>query len=93
MNPAPLFEYMYYVYILKSVKNNQIYMGSTNNLRRRVTEHNDGVVSSTKRYMPWKLFYYEAYPTEKLARTREKRLKYNGNAIRELKKRIGLLLV
>jgi len=35
--------------------------------------------------------YYEACPTEKLARLREQRLKHNGNAIRELKKRIGLM--
>ena len=40
--------------------------------------------------MPWKLLYYEAYLSEKSARMREKRLKYNGNAIRELKKRIAL---
>jgi len=48
------------------------------------------LVFSTKRYVPWKLFYYEACFSEKAARIREKRLKYNGNAIRELKRRIGL---
>ncbi|OGY90712.1 MAG: hypothetical protein A3B31_02620 [Candidatus Komeilibacteria bacterium RIFCSPLOWO2_01_FULL_53_11] len=37
------------------------------------------------------MYYYEAYPTEKLARLREKRLKHNGNSIRELKKRLDLL--
>jgi len=46
---------------------------------------------STRRYMPWILVYYEAYKTEKMARLREKKLKHNGNAIRELKKRIELL--
>ncbi|MEK7534017.1 MAG: GIY-YIG nuclease family protein [Patescibacteria group bacterium] len=80
---------MYYVYILQSKLNSESYTGSSNDLKKRFQEHNDGKVTSTKRYKPWKLIYYEAYQTEKLARIREKRLKYNGNAIRELKKRIG----
>ncbi|MEK7478668.1 MAG: GIY-YIG nuclease family protein [Patescibacteria group bacterium] len=82
---------MYYVYVLKSKLMEEIYIGSTNDLRRRLQEHNDGKEISTKRYAPWTIFYYEAYLTEKLARLREKRLKHNGNAIRELKKRIGLI--
>jgi len=82
---------MYFVYILKSKSNNQIYISSTNNLERRLQQHNNGQEISTKRYMPWILYYYEAYVSESLAKTREKRLKNNGNAIRELKKRVGLL--
>jgi len=81
---------MWYVYVLKSKVKDEIYIGSTNDLRRRLKEHNDGQEISTKRYMPWSLYYYEAYLMQKLARMREKRLKYNGNAIKELKKRIGL---
>lgn len=80
----------FYVYVLQSKLNSEIYIGSINNLRARYQAHNDGKVVSTKRYTPWELLYYEAYNLEKLARMREKRLKYNGNAIRELKKRIGL---
>jgi len=82
---------MHYVYILQSELNGELYTGSTNNLKKRFQEHNDGKVISTKRYKPWKLLYYEAYRTEELARRREKRLKYNGNAMRELRKRIGLV--
>lgn len=82
---------MFYVYILKSILNSQIYLGSTNNLKKRLKDHNDGKVISSKRYMPWSLVYYEAYLSEKLARIREKKLKYHGNSIRELKKRIGVL--
>src|SRR3990167_3191681 len=82
---------MYYVYLLNSGSANEIYIGSTNNLERRLTEHNNGAEISTRRYVPWSLYYYEAYPTEKLARLREKRLKHNGNSIRELKKRLDLL--
>ena len=81
---------MYYVYILKSKIRNEIYIGSTNDLKRRLKEHNEKKEISTKRYAPWALYYYEAYLTEKLVRIREKKLKYNGNAIRELKNRIGL---
>ena len=77
--------------MLQGKFNNQTYIGSTNNLRKRLQQHNSGKEKSTKRYMPWNLIYYEAYKTEELARAREKRLKYNGNAIRELKKRVGLI--
>jgi len=82
---------MYYVYILKSINYNEIYIGSSNDLRRRLQEHNTGTEISTRRYMPWKVFYYEAYFSEKLARIRESRLKNHGNALKELKKRIGLI--
>ena len=81
---------MYYVYILQSINHSHVYTGSTNDLRDRFKLHNAGKVFSSKRYIPWKLIYYEAYNSEKLARIREKNLKYNGNAMRELKKRIGL---
>jgi len=82
---------MYYVYVLRSKINESIYIGSTNNLKERFRLHNKGKVFYTKRYKPWELLYYEAYNEENLARMREKRLKHNGNAIKELKKRVGLL--
>lgn len=83
---------MFYVYILKS-KNfqNKIYVGSTNNLVNRIKQHNDGENFSTKTYRPWILKYYEAYDEENLARAREAGLKHHGNAIRQLKKRAGIL--
>jgi len=82
---------MFYVYLLKSLNFDEIYIGSTNDLNRRIKEHNSGAEISTKRYAPWQFYYYEAYLYEKVARLRERRLKYNGNAILEVKKRIGLL--
>lgn len=82
---------MHYVYLLMSMKYNETYIGSTNDLRRRFKEHNTSKEISTKCYLPWVLVYYEVYNMEKLARLREKRLKHNGNAVRELKKRVGLL--
>ena len=90
-SPPALLLFMWYTYILKSKKYNQLYIGSTNDLNQRLKEHNIGNELSTKRYRPWEILYYEAYRTEDLARIREKRLKYNGNAIRELKKRVGIL--
>ena len=81
---------MYYVYVLRNLDKNQIYVGSTRDLRKRIEQHNNGNEISTKRYMPWGLIYYEAFNKENLARIREKKLKYNGNAMKELKRRIGL---
>lgn len=84
---------MYYVYVLLSKANSDMYIGSTNNLRKRYKEHLDGKVYSTRRFKPWVIMYYEAYYSEKLSRLRESRLKHNGNARQELKKRLGLLSV
>lgn len=81
---------MYYVYILKNGSNDEWYVGSTNDLRRRMREHNEGKVPSTRRYKPWQLLYYEAFKHESPARMREYNLKHHGNAIRELKKRVVL---
>ena len=79
---------MYYVYILKSVLDNQLYIGSTNNLRRRFAEHASGKERSTKHRQPFSLRYYEAYFNEKDARHRESMLKKDGRALAVLKKRI-----
>ncbi|MBU2542282.1 GIY-YIG nuclease family protein [Patescibacteria group bacterium] len=80
---------MYYVYIIKSIKTKGIYIGSTNDLRRRFVEHNSGKSFSTKHKMPWKLIYYEAFLSEKDARERERQLKNHGQANGHLKKRIA----
>lgn len=66
---------MFYVYCLKSVKNGDIYVGFSADLRIRFGEHNKGKVRSTKPYRPWKLIYYEAYSSKTDARKREKQLK------------------
>lgn len=79
---------MYYVYLIESKMTNERYIGSTNDLKNRIKEHNAGQVFSTKLSRPWKIVYYEAYLTEKLARLREKRLKYHGSSEHALLKRI-----
>lgn len=80
---------MFYVYILKSKKDNNFYIGSTNDLKRRINEHNSGLVFSTKSRMPFELVYYEAYKAEGDARKREKSLKLRSRAFAQLKKRIN----
>jgi putative endonuclease len=74
--------------MLKDI-NNKAYIGSTNNLERRIEEHETGKVFSTKSFQDPELIYYEAYISENSARMREKRLKYFGKAYQELKKRIN----
>ena len=72
---------MYFVYVLRNKANNELYIGYTNNLERRLEEH--------KRKFPKdELLYYEAYRDEKEARDRERKLKYHGSAWRGLKQRI-----
>jgi len=61
--PAPT--KMYYVYLIKSVSDKNFYIGSTNDLRRRLSEHNSGLVFSTQSRRPFELVYYEAYRSEK----------------------------
>jgi putative endonuclease len=79
---------MYYVYILKSLKDKKLYIGSTNDLRKRIREHNEGRVESTKNRRPMTLPYYEAYKSEKDAREREKQLKHFGKSYSQLKRKI-----
>ena len=66
---------MYYVYILRSQQNSQIYTGFTKDLSQRVADHNAGRSSHTKKYKPWKLVSYFAFKDEERARTFEQYLK------------------
>lgn len=79
---------MFYVYIIRSEQDYDLYMGSTNDLRRRFKEHNEGKVYSTKFRTPFELIYYEAYKAEKDARAREHNLKLRAKALGQLKRRI-----
>jgi len=67
---------MYYIYILTNESNKTLYIGVTNNLKRRLYEHieeyNNGF---TKKYAIHKLVYYEEYGDAYTAITREKQLK------------------
>lgn len=67
---------MYYTYVLISLKNDKYYIGYTSNLEKRLLEHNSGRVRFTKRYAPWKLYYFEEFINIKDAMSREKQLKF-----------------
>jgi len=79
---------MFYVYILKSKKDRDFYIGSTNDLKSRFEKHNSGKVFSTKLRRPLDLIYYESYKAEQDARRREHNLKLRSRAFAQLKKRI-----
>jgi len=80
---------MHYVYVLKSAKDDQLYIGMTGDLRRRLREHQSGISQSTSPRRPFSLVYYEAYRDKKDAADREHRLKLRGEARRQLKARIS----
>ncbi|MBI2048246.1 MAG: GIY-YIG nuclease family protein [Parcubacteria group bacterium] len=79
---------MWYVYILKSKKDNSLYTGYTNDLKRRFVEHNKGLSTSTKHKTPFELVYYESYRARSDAKRREYALKNHPQAMVALKKRI-----
>jgi len=65
----------YYIYAIKSLSRNYIYVGLTNNLNRRISDHNKGYNKTTKPYAPFKLIYTEEFKTRVEARIKEKYLK------------------
>ena len=71
---------MYYVYLLKNAEMQELYYGYTNDLERRLKEHNTD--------HKWELIYYEAYRSESDARERERKLKYYGQTRTCLKNRL-----
>ena len=66
---------MYYVYAISSENKNYIYVGLTDNIQRRVHQHNSGYEQTTKPYLPFKLIYTEEFATREEARKREKYFK------------------
>jgi len=80
---------MYALYVLKSLKDHNLYVGSTSNLKKRMLEHNSGKVFSTKVRKPFELVYCELYKSKSDAQKREHNLKLNGRALGQLKRRIS----
>lgn len=66
---------MYYVYILKSESSSHFYTGQTDSLNDRLEYHNSGKVTWSKRYAPWKLYYFEKFQSREEALKREKYFK------------------
>jgi putative endonuclease len=61
----------YFTYILKSQKDGRYYFGHTNDIEKRLNEHNRGKVKSTKGRTPFVLYYCEQFETKSLAFQRE----------------------
>ncbi|TSC86187.1 MAG: GIY-YIG domain-containing protein [Parcubacteria group bacterium Gr01-1014_8] len=78
---------MHYVYVLEN-QDGLLYVGSTNDLRRRLSEHIKGKSKFTRKHK-WTLIYYEAYRAEGDARRREHQLKYRGYAKSKLRQRLS----
>lgn len=69
----------YYVYILRSLKDNRYYIGSTADVRARLNYHNAGLQKSTKSRIPFELVYSEEYDSKTEGLKREKQIKaYKG---------------
>lgn len=69
----------YYLYIIKSTRDNNYYIGITKDVEKRLSHHNSGKVKSTKSRKPFLLIYQEKYSSKLIARKREKYLKsYSG---------------
>ncbi|WP_375581211.1 GIY-YIG nuclease family protein [Marivirga tractuosa] len=78
----------YYCYVLESTIDKTTYIGSTDNLKKRLKEHNGGKTKSIRHKIPMKLVYCEAYRSKALAIKRERFLKKNSAAKKELFSRI-----
>ena len=80
----------YYVYIMSS-SNGTLYIGVSNDLVRRISEHRQGLIKGfTKKYQCYKLIYYENYSDIKQAISREKQLKnWNRNKKQALIKQVN----
>ena len=69
----------YYVYVIKSLIRKILYIGQTQNLERRLKEHNSGKVFFTKPWVPYELVYKEEFDSRLEAVAREKELKKGYN--------------
>ena len=76
---------MYYVYILRSINfSDQIYVGCTQDLKKRLSNHNAGTTPHTAKYKPWQLEMYLAFENKDKAIDFERYLKsHSGRAFRD----------
>lgn len=82
---------MYYLYLLQSKKDGNYYIGQTKNIKKRLYQHNTGLIRAIKHRGPLKLIGYKVYKSRNEARWREYQLKKHGdkkaNFIDDLKKK------
>ena len=80
---------MFWVYVLRSMKDGRLYKGLTGDVDKRLAQHNKGENRSTKGFRPWKLVFQKSFPTREEARKYEVYLK-SGSGREELKRKIRL---
>ena len=78
---------MFHVYVLMSEKTGRTYVGSTEDVERRISEHNAGHSRSTRHGVPWKLVHSESFETRGEA-VRKERYYKTGKGREELKERL-----
>lgn len=72
---VPIIMKFFYVYVIKSLSKDFLYVGFTEDLKRRFKEHNNKEELSTKHYDPFDLIFFEAYKNIKDAKRREEYFK------------------
>ena len=65
----------YFTYVLQSQKDNRLYFGQTQNLEKRLEDHNSGKSTYTKHFTPWVTVAYKSFTSRKEAVGFEKKLK------------------
>ena len=70
---------MYYVYVLKSLKDNKNYYGQTDDVNKRLSLHNSGKVASTRYRCPFVLIGYKSFETRSEARWIEYSIKHHSD--------------
>ena len=80
---------MWFVYLLQQTETKEMYIGTTQDLDRRLKEHNTGSAQWTARDSgKWVVIYFEAYRSKQDADERERMLKHHGSAKRKLLDRV-----
>ena len=81
---------MFYAYVLKSIVHEYFYKGHCENLEQRLKEHNSGMTTSIKTYIPFIIVYFEEFKSREEAIAREKYFKSSAGR-RFLKNKLGLV--
>lgn len=66
---------MYSVYVIESIEYGRKYIGYTEDIQKRLNNHNSGGTKSTNKYRPYRVIYTEEYKSKKEAINREKEIK------------------
>jgi len=79
---------MFYAYVLKSINHDYYYKGHYENLQERLKEHNSGMTTSLRPYIPFSIYYFEEFANRNDSIAREKYFKTSAGR-RFLKKALA----